>query len=128
MAAIEFPRARVRQEPTPESRRLNAQVARMVNELLFVVGDAREFIPLRCECGLLGCSVPVVIPRKRLREVREARGVFVVAPGHTVDADGELLASDLTYALISYRDTSPILTTEAELARLVYDSLPRRAA
>jgi hypothetical protein len=107
---------------------LNAQVARMVNELLFLVSDSREFIPLRCECGLLGCSAPVVIPRKRLLEVRNERGVFVVAPGHTVDADGELIATDLTYALIGYRETAPILTTEAELARLVYDSLPRRAA
>ena len=49
----------------------------------------------------------------------------MVAPGHFVDPEGELLASDLTYALVSYRDTEPIMATEAELADLVYSSLPR---
>jgi hypothetical protein len=99
----------------------------MVNELLLLVGDSRQFIPLRCECGLLGCSAPVVIPRSRLAAIRDEAGVFVVAPGHFVDGEGELLATDLTFALISYRDTEPILATEAELAQLVYDSLPRAA-
>jgi hypothetical protein len=97
----------------------------MVNELLLLVGNSREFIPLRCECGVLGCQVPVVIPRSRLASIRNEPGLFVVAPGHFVDPEGELLASDLTYALVSYRDTEPILATEAELADLVYSSLPR---
>ena len=97
----------------------------MVNELLLLVGNSREFIPLRCECGILGCAAPVVIPRSRLLEIRDEAGVFVVAPGHFVDTSGELMASDLTFALISYRDTTPILATEAELAQLVYESLPK---
>lgn len=100
----------------------------MVNELLLLVGNSREFIPLRCECGILGCPAPVVIPHSRLDSIRDEPGVFVVAPGHFVDTMGELLASDLTFALISYRDTGPILATEAELAQLVYDSLPRNTA
>jgi len=97
----------------------------MVNELLLLVGNSREFVPLRCECGVLGCLAPVVIPRTRLASIRDEPGLFVVAPGHFVDPDGELLASDLTYALVSYRDTKPILATEAELADLVYHSMPR---
>jgi hypothetical protein len=125
MAAIEFPRARTLPPQGRDRRRLNAQVARMVNELLLLVGNSREFIPLRCECGVLGCPAPVVIPRNRLISIRDEPGVFVVAPGHFVDTTGELMASDLTFALISYRDTDPILATEAELAQLVYDSLPR---
>ena len=96
-----------------------------MNELLLLVGKSREFIPLRCECGVLGCRAPVVIPRSRLDSVRDEPGVFVVAPGHFVDDASELLASDLTYALISYRETEPILATEVELAQLVYQSLPR---
>jgi hypothetical protein len=126
MAAIEFPRARTQSPQACDRRRLNAQVARMVNELLLLVGNSREFVPLRCECGLLGCSAPVVIPREQLASIRDDRGVFVVAPGHFVDSEGDLLASDLTYALVSYRETEPILATEAELADLVYHSLPRR--
>lgn len=127
MAAIEFPRARTQPQPgrDRDRRRLNAQVTRMVNELLLLVGNSREFIPLRCECGVLGCQAPVVIPRTRLASIRDEPGLFVVAPGHFVDPDGELLAADLTYALVSYRDTEPILATEAELADLVYSSLPR---
>jgi len=127
MAAIEFPRAltQPQQGRGGDRRCLNAQVARMVNELLLLVGNSREFIPLRCECGILGCSAPVVIPRGRLASIRDEPGVFVVAPGHFVDTEGELLASDLTFALISYRDTEPILATEYELAQLVYESLPR---
>lgn len=97
----------------------------MVNELLLLVGNSRGFIPLRCECEVLGCQVPVVIPRARLVSIRDEPGLFVVAPGHFVDPEGELLASDLTYALVNYRDTEPILATEAELADLVYHSLPR---
>ncbi len=97
----------------------------MVNTLLLIVGEAREFVPMRCECGVLGCSAPVVIPRSRLEVIRNEPGVFVVAPGHFVDVEGDLIASDLTYALISYRDTEPIMATEAELAELVYHSLPR---
>lgn len=128
MSAIEFPRTRTRPQHESARRRLNAQVTRVVNELLVRGGEAREFIPLRCECGVLGCPAPVVIPRRRLSDVRRQPGVFVVAPGHFVDNDGELMASDLTYALISYSDTSPILDTEVELERLVYDSVPRRAA
>lgn len=129
MAAIEFPRARTlpQQGRDRDRRRLNAQVARMVNELLLLVGNSREFIPLRCECGLLGCPAPVVIPRNRLLAIRDEPGVFVVAPGHFVDTTGEMMASDLTFALISYRDTEPILATEAELAQLVYESLPRNS-
>ncbi|MGC9974500.1 MAG: hypothetical protein ABSC36_03810 [Gaiellaceae bacterium] len=127
MAAIDFPRARTQPPQARDRRRLNAQVARMVNELLLLVARSREFIPLRCECGVLGCPAPVVIPRARLSSIRDEPGVFVVAPGHFVDTAGELLASDLTYALISYRDIGPILTTEAELADLVYHSLPRNA-
>jgi len=129
MAAIEFPRARTQPQPSRDCdrRRLNAQVTRMVNELLLLVGNSREFIPLRCECGVLGCQVPVVIPRARLASIRDEPGLFVVAPGHFVDPEGELLASDLTYALVNYRDTEPILATEAELADLVYHSLPRNA-
>jgi hypothetical protein len=127
MAAIEFPRAPTQSPPACDRRRLNAQVARMVNELLLLVGNTREFVPLRCECGLLGCSAPVVIPREHLASIRDDRGVFVVAPGHFVDSEGDLLASDLTYALVSYRETEPIMATEAELADLVYHSLPRRS-
>ncbi len=99
----------------------------MVNEVLLLVGNSREFIPLRCECGVLGCQAPVIIPRTRLASIRDDPGLFVVAPGHFVDPDGQLLASDLTYSLVSYRDTEPILATEAELADLVYNSLPRNA-
>ncbi len=124
MAAIEFPRARSLPPQARDRKRLNAQVARMVNELLLLVGEMREFIPLRCECGVLACPAPVVIPHSRLVSIRNEPGVFVVAPGHFVDTDGELLASDLTYSLISYRDTEPILATEAELAELVFHSLP----
>ena len=127
MPAIDFPRARTQPQQGRDGDRkcLNAQVARMVNELLLLVGNSREFIPLRCECGILGCPAPVVIPRSRLASIRDEPGVFVVAPGHFVDSDGELLASDLTFALISYRDTAPIVATEVELAQLVYESLPR---
>jgi hypothetical protein len=127
MPAIEFPRARTQPQQGRDGDRkcLNAQVARMVNELLLLVWNSREFIPLRCECGILGCPAPVVIPRSRLASIRDEPGVFVVAPGHFVDSDGELLASDLTFALISYRDTAPIVATEVELAQLVYESLPR---
>jgi len=130
MPAIDFPRARTQPQQGRDSDRkcLNAQVARMVNELLLLVGNSREFIPLRCECGILGCPAPVVIPRSRLASIRDEPGVFVVAPGHFVDTDGELLASDLTFALISYRDTAPIVATEVELAQLVYESLPRAEA
>lgn len=128
MAAIEFPRARTQSPQACDRRRLNAQVARMVNELLLLVGKSREFVPLRCECGELGCPAPVVIPYKRLASIRDDRGVFVVAPGHVVDGEGELLDSDLTFALIRYRDTEPMMATEAELADLVYHSLPRRTA
>ena len=126
MPAIEFPRARTQPQPSRDCdrRRLNAQVTRMVNELLLLVGNSREFIPLRCECGVLGCQVPVVIPRARLASIRDEPGLFVVAPGHFFDPEGELLASDLTYALVNYRDTEPILATEADL---VYHSLPRNA-
>jgi hypothetical protein len=125
MTAIDFPRERTAPHASRERRRLNAQVARMVNELLLLVGNSREFVPLRCECGILGCTAPVVIPRRKLEDIRDEAGVFVVAPGHFVDTEGDLLASDLTYALISYRETEPILATEAELARLVFESLPR---
>lgn len=127
MAAIDFPRARTQPQHSRDRdrRRLNAQVARMVNELLLLVGNSREFIPLRCECGVLGCSAPVVIPRSRLASIRDEPGIFVVAPGHFVDTEGELFASDLTFALVSYRDTEPILATESELAQLVFESLPR---
>ena len=130
MPAIEFPRARTQPQQGRDGDRkcLNAQVARMVNELLLLVGNSREFIPLRCECGILGCPAPVVIPRSRLASIRDEPGVFVVAPGHFVDSEGELLASDLTFALISYRDTAPIVATEVELAQLVYESLPRGEA
>jgi hypothetical protein len=100
----------------------------MVNELLLLVGKSREFVPLRCECGELGCPAPVVIPYKRLTSIRDDRGVFVVAPGHVIDDEGELLDSDLTFALIGYRDAEPMMATEAELADLVYHSLPRRTA
>jgi len=127
MAAIELPQARTQPQQSRDGdrKRLNAQVARTVNELLLLVGKSREFIPLRCECGILGCPAPVVIPRSRLGSVRDEPGVFVVAPGHFVDDDSELLDSDLTYALISYRDPGPILATEVELAQLVFQSLPR---
>ena len=125
MAAIEYSRELEHQRQYSDERRLNAQVARMVNELLLLVGPSREYISLRCECGVIGCAAPVVLPRTRLDDIREEAGVFVVAPGHYVNVEGDLLSSDLTYALISFRETEPILATEAELARLVFDSLPR---
>jgi hypothetical protein len=121
MAAIEFSRARTQPPQAPEHKRLNAQVTRMVNELLLPVAGSREFIPLRCECGVPGCLSPVIIPRARLASVRDDPCVFVVAPGHSVeDSADELLATDLTFALIRYRDIDPILATEAELTDLAY--------
>jgi hypothetical protein len=127
MAAIEFPRTRTQPQPSRDRdrKRLNAQVARMVNELLLLVAHTREFIPLRCECGVLGCSAPVVIPRSLLLEIRDDPDAFVVAPGHFVGTKGELLASDLTYNVIRYYGAEMILTTEKELAHLVFESLPK---
>ena len=81
-------------------REVNAHIASLEERL----GSEGELMPLVCECANTGCTTVVEVDPGTFQVVRENPLLFLVAPGHEIAADENVVGRGAGYFIVEKED------------------------